>query len=323
MYIPHVPKKPELLRELSTSNIDELAKFQGNRNRQYTQLEAGELNVQFREASLENVFIFKETLNLGTRIQAAPASSIIPFAYVLPPSSQIAFCGQTGVRDSFIQASGGTWDINFKGKLEYIGCAFNRDYFYASYELLKGQAIPSQYLVSQIVPSQSAQQQAYALGLANILYFLHTNPFIYCYPDVIRLLCSQVFKFTSDALPTITDSTHPSFRKYSFRIAAAKRVIDYLQEHAKELPDMQTLCKVAGTGERSLQYGFRDYLGMTPIQYLRVIRLNGVRAELQGASYNQTKVTSVAVSWGFIELGHFAKEYKKLFKELPSTTLHR
>ncbi len=321
MQFPQNPKISNATREISTSNMEELAKFQGNRNRRYTQLKPGKLRAEFLEASLENVHIFKETFNIGTRVEAAPASSLMPFGYIVSARAGFKFCGQEGISNNFLQANGGTWDLNFKDQLEYIGCAFNREYFYSSYALIKGRPVDKTHLVSQFAPPLPAQQLEFSVIVRNILLWMQSNPFVYLHSDVIRLLCSQVFKLTIDALPSITDKTELPFRKHSKRLDAAKRTIEYIQNHARELPDMQVLCRIAGVSERSLQNGFLDYIGLTPIQYLRIVRLNGAHCDLLKAQEAQTTVTNIALSWGFIELGRFSKEYKLLFQQLPSQTL--
>ena len=99
-----------------------------------------------------------------------------------------------------------------------------------------------------------------------------------------------------------------------------KQVVDYLQVYAHELPNMQTLCTIANLSERTLQYVFLEYLGLTPVEYMRVVRLNHVNSDLKLAT-GKTKITDIALKWGFIELGRFARDYKSLFLELPSKTL--
>ena len=323
MQFPQVPTNSSVMRELNTSNMESLAEFLGNRNRRYTQLGSGKLRAEFLEVSLENVYIFQEKFNLATRIEAAPAFSLIPFGYITTAKAGFKFCGREGTNNTFLQASGGSWDLNFKDQLEYVGCAFNREYFCNSYEILKGKPIDSRYLASQFTPPLLVKQQEYANVLRNILYWIKANPCLHLHSGVIKLLCSQVFKLTVDSLPPIPDKKGKLLRNSSKRIRAAKRVSEYLQTHSRELPDMQTLCKVGEVSERSLQNGFIDYIGITPIQYLRIVRLNGVHQDLLRSCESNTTVTRIAVSWGFIELGRFSREYKLLFQQLPSETLRQ
>lgn len=101
-----------------------------------------------------------------------------------------------------------------------------------------------------------------------------------------------------------------------------RRVQDYLRAHAHEAVNATRLAEVAGCSLRGLYAGFQDFCGMSPMQYLRELRLDGVRADLL-ASGTAVSVSGVALRWGFAHLGRFSAEYKTRFGELPSETLRR
>lgn len=100
------------------------------------------------------------------------------------------------------------------------------------------------------------------------------------------------------------------------------RAIDFLRGHATEVLDVEHLCSALGISERSLRRFFVEQLGMSAGAYLRLRRLNNVRRELCGASPAES-VTQVATRHGFYDLGRFARQYQRLFGELPSRTLAR
>ncbi|MCJ8293578.1 MAG: hypothetical protein MJK15_04150 [Colwellia sp.] len=103
----HIPQASKLIRRLNTINLKKLTDFQLNKNRQYTQLESGKLNAQYIEVNLGDMQLFIESLNVGARIEAAPAKHYLPFAYIYPRISEHRFCGQEHNNNSLIQASGG------------------------------------------------------------------------------------------------------------------------------------------------------------------------------------------------------------------------
>ena len=80
------------------------------------------------------------------------------------------------------------------------------------------------------------------------------------------------------------------------------------------------MARYAGVSIRSLQDGFKNYVGMSPTDYLRNVRLNRVREELLGGRGLDTSIADIAFSWGFTHLGRFAKIYNERFGELPSQT---
>ena len=88
-------------------------------------------------------------------------------------------------------------------------------------------------------------------------------------------------------------------------------------------PYLSELCEAASVSERTLQYAFHDILGMSPLTYLRRLRLHWARIELRKSKIGTTRVTDVALNWGFWHFGDFSREYKDCFGEVPSSTLKR
>ncbi|MEY3298568.1 MAG: hypothetical protein RLZZ597_1828, partial [Cyanobacteriota bacterium] len=56
---------------------------------------------------------------------------------------------------------------------------------------------------------------------------------------------------------------------------------------------------------------------------VKVQRLHGIRRALLHSDPKPETVAQIAHQWGFFSLGHFARDYKTLFGELPSETLRR
>jgi AraC family ethanolamine operon transcriptional activator len=75
--------------------------------------------------------------------------------------------------------------------------------------------------------------------------------------------------------------------------------------------------------ERTLRTLFQRCFGLSPAQYLRVLRLHQARQQLLAGRLYNTTVTQVAFGLGFWDLGRFAGSYRLLFGELPSATLKK
>lgn len=86
---------------------------------------------------------------------------------------------------------------------------------------------------------------------------------------------------------------------------------------------VSALCHVIGVSERTLRKAFHRVHGVPPCRHLRMLRLSNARQALLSADGTLTKVTEIAMSFGFAELGRFSVEYKKAFGESPSQTLYR
>ena len=86
---------------------------------------------------------------------------------------------------------------------------------------------------------------------------------------------------------------------------------------------VSALCRVIGVSERTLRKAFHRVHGIAPCRHLRMLRLSNARRALLSADGELAKVTEIAMSFGFAELGRFSVEYKKAFGESPSQTLYR
>jgi transcriptional regulator GlxA family with amidase domain len=86
---------------------------------------------------------------------------------------------------------------------------------------------------------------------------------------------------------------------------------------------VSALCQAIGVSERTLRKAFQRVHGVPPCRHLRMLRLSNARRALLSADGTLAKVTEIAMSFGFAELGRFSVEYKKAFGESPSQTLYR
>jgi AraC-like DNA-binding protein len=83
---------------------------------------------------------------------------------------------------------------------------------------------------------------------------------------------------------------------------------------------LQEVCAALNVSAPTLRRCCEEHLGMSPMQYLWLRRMNLARQELQ-RRHSQKSVTTTAMKFGFWHLGRFADQYCSLFGETPSTTL--
>lgn len=113
----------------------------------------------------------------------------------------------------------------------------------------------------------------------------------------------------------LADST-PRLRPRHVRHAAA-----YIHSHWADPVRLDALVRASGVSMRSLHAGFRKYYGVSPMTYLRNVRLDQARLRLKREGSGDVTVTEVALECGFTHLGKFAGAYRERFGELPSETL--
>jgi AraC-like DNA-binding protein len=95
----------------------------------------------------------------------------------------------------------------------------------------------------------------------------------------------------------------------------------YLRTHLDRPIYTDELCQVLGVSPATLGDAFHRTVGMSPHRYLKLRRLNMVRASLLQHERAPPLVKSVALAHGFWHLGEFAREYREHFGEAPSETL--
>ncbi len=99
-----------------------------------------------------------------------------------------------------------------------------------------------------------------------------------------------------------------------------KRARDYIHAHADKTVGLSDIVAAAGCGYRRVQRGFMDAYGISPMAYLRRIRLKRIRALLL-TGQNEMTIHDVAKKWGFAHAGRFSQTYRREFGELPSETV--
>jgi len=103
-----------------------------------------------------------------------------------------------------------------------------------------------------------------------------------------------------------------------------QEAISYIDAHLAEQITMESIARNVHMSVRSIQQGFREELGQSPMTYVRDQRLERVHAELADALPSDgVTVTDVATRWGFNHLGSFAVEYRKRWGMTPSETLRQ
>lgn len=100
------------------------------------------------------------------------------------------------------------------------------------------------------------------------------------------------------------------------------RARDYIHRHAREELCIEDIEVASGVSRFKLFEGFRKYIEMSPMAYLKKYRLSAVRQEILEGS-GMRNISMIAMEWGFSHLGRFSSEYRKLFDETPSMTLQR
>jgi len=98
---------------------------------------------------------------------------------------------------------------------------------------------------------------------------------------------------------------------------------DFLCANLEAPVTRDRLADASGVSMRTLSRAFLKRYGMGPIGFLKQRMLDAAYRILLGVDPGTSRVTDVALRYGFVHMGKFAVEYRKAFGEMPSTTLSR
>ena len=132
-----------------------------------------------------------------------------------------------------------------------------------------------------------------------------------------RLLAATALAvFPNNALtePTTEDrhDAHPD---------TLRRAVAFIDENAHVGITIADIAGAAHVTIRAVQLAFRRHLGMTPLEYLRRVRLDHAHRDLIAADPASQTVTAIACRWGFPSPGRFASIYRQAYGVAPSHTL--
>ena len=153
-----------------------------------------------------------------------------------------------------------------------------------------------------------------ACGLAR------TQPDMLAHREVARALEHDLLHALVNALAGPEDCDGATSRQRKAAIMARfEKMVDAQSDRQLSMAE---LCAGTGVPERTLRQCCEEFLGLSPTAYVRLRRLNLVRAALLRKDPAVATVGGVARQHGFSELGRFAAAYRAAFGESPSTTLH-
>jgi AraC-like DNA-binding protein len=100
-----------------------------------------------------------------------------------------------------------------------------------------------------------------------------------------------------------------------------RRAISYMAENAAEDITVTDIAAHVFLTPRAIQYIFRRYTDLTPMSYLRDMRLHLAHLDLFTHEPSQLTISALARKWKFMHAGRFSAHYQQVFGCLPTATL--
>ncbi|WP_309248526.1 AraC family transcriptional regulator [Streptomyces sp. MNP-20] len=189
-------------------------------------------------------------------------------------------------------------------------------------ERLIGRPVPSPVTFGPVFDTRRGAGRGWARLVRTVVADLREDDGVLTHPLVAEplqeaLLNGLLLAADHRYRDRLTDPVH------QLRPAPVKRVTDAVHARPEHPFTTAALAAEGRVGVRWLQEAFRRYVGMSPMAYVRDVRLGRVREELLASGSCERSVSEVAHRWGFTHLGRFAEQYRARFGELPSQTLRR
>jgi AraC-like DNA-binding protein len=105
------------------------------------------------------------------------------------------------------------------------------------------------------------------------------------------------------------------------RPVSVRTACDVIEAAPQEALTVSALADRCGVSRRALQKAFQHHLGMSPMAYLREVRLRRAHEDLRCADPFTESVAAVARRWGFGHLGRFAAAHEAKYGQTPLRTL--
>ena len=273
-------------------------------NQDYLQLSAGLFQGELAQVEGSGIKIFVERVQQSVLQTGVLPPRVLALGVPLQASGGGMFCGRACGADSLHLFSG---DSGFEFRT-------SRQHTMLGLELQLGADVdlPLQAGTLTHTVRPLAKIKAYVMDLYQSA---RLEPALLSNAAVV----ASVGDFLLDSLLRAPNATGHSQDSTHAHWALVQRCVALVNEAHDCTPTVTQLCTQTGVSRRTLQNAFQRVLDMSPLAYIKAVRLKQAREALK----NARSVTEAATASGFWHFGHFSHDYQALFGERPSDTLRR
>ena len=283
----------------------------------YVQLQAGRFQGSVNTFGNGPVKLFSERMNCSTFQMGALPEGHLAFGLPIRAAGYSLICGEEGDRNSLLVFSGRSgFEFRAPGDFEFLGIEIAPEgasdpVFRALTRTLAGNLASGRRAIR--LDSRSAGK--FGRQLRTVLAGDAVRDML---DDEDRALAFNrgLVGWILDMLPSQTAAPDRQPVRHWEAIMDIRRLVS----DSPLCPlSVAELTEETGLSRRTLQSACQQTVGLSPVQYLRALRLSEARRALGRSG----SVTEAATQYGFWHLGYFARDYRAMFGELPSETLLR
>ena len=296
-------------RVFHAAEVELLPTGRGEFSARLTQVRLSKVWMQRAEESLPRVL-------LGT---VSPDRAIIGFL-TEARQSQTFHCGMEVSSDVLIVNNTDVMHRRTDGPSHWGSMSLARDELQSAGKTLCGRELDVSALACLVRPNPDQMARLRYLH-QQLARRAEESPESLSQAEVVRAIESEIVH----VLVRCLDENSPVTTTHAGRnhTKIIRRLEEFLAENLFQPLYLAEICAATGASESSLRACCHEHLGMGPVRYLWLRRMHLVQRALLLATPEVSTVTQIAMDHGFWELGRFSTQYRSLFAEPPSATLHR
>lgn len=284
----------------------------------YNQLTPGRFESVVMQAQAPGFLFFRESTNRRVAQAGIAPRGLSSLALPLqrPVSGTFQGCRLDGYA-LWLLGSGEEFRFYTPETMHYLGVSIPTSDLHALAAAVLGEkALP--LLERSVVPVPTEEGERVGAELSRFLDAFQRQPAVFENPAAGKRFRDEIMSMLLELFnPHHADKRDLTHATYAEIVRRSERI---LQDRLEEPQTVLDLCVALRCSRRTLQTSFQRVANVTPIEYLRSVRLNGVRRLLRSTSQDELMVGDAAARWGFTHPSYFAREYRDLFGELPSQT---
>ncbi|NOQ77348.1 MAG: helix-turn-helix domain-containing protein [Methylococcaceae bacterium] len=311
-------------RDLLLQDVSEQWAVQNWLPMEFNQLTPGNYQGRIRELDLGSLIIVEENQNQTVHKRGVMKKELCTVSYIRNREEKNRFSEyQLGKNELYFLPSNTEFDIQIERDVETVYFRFEQTYLQERASILTPHYWEKQLNDLRIFDAPEKKQ------LDLFVQHLFSEPstrldnYLLSNDKSLEQLILDKILLAMNSASTLPANNTTSLAARRRAILVFNQAHDYITaaHDNQHCPNIVDICHEINVSQRTLQYSFKALLGLTPINYLRILRLNWARKHLRNPVNNEITVTDIAMQWGFWHLGRFSGDYVMMFGELPSKTL--
>jgi AraC family ethanolamine operon transcriptional activator len=306
---------------LESQNFEEMQQALSAWDHQYQQISPGAFHGSLFHTQIGSLGIFRNRWERAIHYQGTAPKGTVGLAVSLAQAGEARWMGQHVTLDDMIVQRAET-------EADYLSTPLWDSVVFAIPEAELAQHIadltnddPDEVMrthgVIRLRPELATQIREVSLAYLDAVQQFHDHP---NGPSPLAEMIKSAVELIARAMASsqVPDRSQPTFQR---RRQLVRKAMELSAQRSVQPLRIGELCHLLAVSERTLRYAFRDIAGLSPLDYLKMLRLNRVNRALRQADPTEVLIKQVAYLNGFTHLGQFCRDYKHLFDEPPSQTL--